>query len=69
MSSPRLSGTIIRLMADKGFGFLADEAGVEYFFHRSAVSGSFDALTLHQPITFTPNKSPKGPRAEDVEVQ
>ena len=25
------SGTIVRLLTDKGFGFVSDEAGVEHF--------------------------------------
>ena len=25
------SGTIVRLLTDKGFGFISDEAGVEHF--------------------------------------
>ena len=29
------SGTIARLLIDKGFGFIRDESGVEHFFHRS----------------------------------
>ena len=33
------SGTIARLLIDKGFGFIRDESGVEHFFHRSAVRG------------------------------
>ena len=34
------SGTIARLLIDKGFGFIRDEGGVEHFFHRSAVRGA-----------------------------
>ena len=39
------SGTIKRLVRDRGFGFIRDEGGQEWFFHRSAVKeGSFDQL-------------------------
>ena len=31
------TGTIARLLIDKGFGFIRDESGVEHFFHRSSV--------------------------------
>ena len=37
------SGTIKRLVRDRGFGFIRDDNGQEWFFHRSAVQdGSFD---------------------------
>ena len=34
-----MTGTIRTIRVDKGFGFIKDEAGQEYFFHRSAVYG------------------------------
>ena len=34
------TGTIARLLIDKGFGFIRDEGGIEHFFHRSAVRGA-----------------------------
>ena len=34
------TGTIARLLIDKGFGFIREEGGVEHFFHRSAVRGA-----------------------------
>ena len=34
-----MKGTITRLVADKGFGFIKGEDGVDYFMHRSAVQG------------------------------
>ena len=34
------TGTIARLLIDKGFGFIRDEGGTEHFFHRSAVRGA-----------------------------
>ena len=36
-------GTIKRLVRDRGFGFIRDEGGQEWFFHRSGVQGSFDS--------------------------
>ncbi|HYM84671.1 MAG TPA: cold shock domain-containing protein [Candidatus Dormibacteraeota bacterium] len=36
------TGTIKKVVADRGFGFIAAEDGKEYFFHRSAVQPSLD---------------------------
>jgi CspA family cold shock protein len=60
------TGTIKRIARDKGFGFIRDASGQEYFFHRSAVQGSFDALTEGQRVSFEEEESPKGPRAANV---
>ena len=63
------SGTIARLLIDKGFGFIRDETGVEHFFHRSAVRGAvFELLREGQRVDFTVEESPKGPRAADVRL-
>jgi CspA family cold shock protein len=63
------SGTIARLLIDKGFGFIRDESGVEHFFHRSAVrSAVFELLREGQRVEFTQEDSPKGPRAADVRL-
>ena len=60
------SGTIARLLIDKGFGFIRDESGVEHFFHRSAVRGAvFELLREGQRVECTNEDSPKGPRAAD----
>ena len=60
------TGTIKRIARDKGFGFIRDASGQEYFFHRSAVQGSFDSLTEGQRVNFDEEDSPKGPRASNV---
>jgi CspA family cold shock protein len=60
-----VNGTIKRLVHDKGFGFVADEGGREYFFHQSACA-SFSNLREGQAVTFVTGQGPKGPRAEDV---
>lgn len=61
------SGTIKRLVRDRGFGFIRDDGGQEWFFHRSAVSqGAFDELSEGQRVSFDEETSAKGPRAANV---
>ena len=60
------AGTIKRLVRDRGFGFIRDDGGQEWFFHRSSVQGSFDALNEGQRVSFDEEQSPKGPRAANV---
>jgi len=63
------TGTIARLLIDKGFGFIRDEGGIEHFFHRSAVrSAVFELLREGQSVEFTPEHSEKGPRAGEVRL-
>ena len=57
------SGTIKRLVRDRGFGFIRDDGGQEWFFHRSSVQGNFDQLNEGQRVSFDEEPSPKGPRA------
>ena len=66
MAAP-VSGTIKRLVRDKGFGFVAAADGTEYFFHNSACVGTrFDELREGQNVTFEKGQGPKGPRAENL---
>ncbi|HEX6217607.1 MAG TPA: cold shock domain-containing protein [Vicinamibacterales bacterium] len=66
MAAP-VSGTIKRIVSDKGFGFVAASDGTEYFFHNSAVQGTrFDELREGQAVTFEKGQGPKGPRAENL---
>lgn len=66
-----MSGTIKRLVRDKGFGFVATDSGDdEYFFHSSASTGMpFDQLREGQAVTFEAGQGPKGPRAENVRAK
>jgi CspA family cold shock protein len=62
-----MTGTIRTLRLDKGFGFIRDEAGQDYFFHGSAVYGeSLDNLREGDSVEFQVGNGPKGPRAEQV---
>jgi cold shock protein len=62
------TGTIKKLVSDRGFGFIAAEDGKEYFFHRSGTEGDFDSLNGGEKVTFEIEASPKGPRAKSVRV-
>ena len=63
------TGTVKRLVIDKGFGFIKTTDGNEYFFHRSAMIGTtFESLSEGQRVTFAQGQGPKGPRAEEVRV-
>ena len=62
------SGQIKRLVRDRGFGFIRDDGGQEWFFHRSSVQGNFDQLNEGQRVNFDEEPSPKGPRAGNVRL-
>jgi CspA family cold shock protein len=63
-----MTGTIKKLVSDRGFGFIAAEDGKEYFFHRSGTEGDFDRLNGGESVTFEIEASPKGPRAKGVRL-
>jgi len=64
---PMVTGKIRTLRVDKGFGFIKDETGKEYFFHRSAVYGEgLENLREGDSVEFDVGEGPKGPRAENV---
>jgi CspA family cold shock protein len=62
-----MTGKIRTLRVDKGFGFIKDQNGKEYFFHQSAVYGEgIDNLREGDSVEFEVGEGPKGPRAENV---
>jgi cold shock protein len=62
-----MTGTIRTLRTDKGFGFVKDTAGNDYFFHQSAIFGeSIADLREGDSVEFDVSQGPKGPRAENV---
>ena len=62
-----MTGTIRTLRVDKGFGFIKDASGKEFFFHQSAVYGEgIDNLREGDSVEFDVGEGPKGPRAENV---
>lgn len=63
-----MNGVIKRMVADKGFGFIAEDGtAVEHFFHRSACENTrFEHLREGDAVTFESADAAKGPRAENV---
>ena len=59
-------GTIKKVMADKGFGFIQGEQGDLFFHHSAVVETSIEALRVGQAVTYNEGRGPKGPRAENV---
>lgn len=65
-----VNGVVKRIIADKGFGFIRDTAGQEWFFHRSAcLDLRFEDLKEQMAVQFDVGSSPKGPRAENIRLR
>jgi cold shock protein len=64
------TGTIKKLVSDRGFGFIAAEDGREYFFHRTGLDSSvnFDSLAGGERVNFEIEASQKGPRANRIKL-
>lgn len=63
-----MTGTVKKVVADRGFGFITAEDGQEYFFHRSALDNSlqFETLAVDERVNFEVERSDRGPRARQV---
>ena len=57
------AGTIKKVVADRGFGFISAEDEKEYFFHRGGLDASldFDRLVGGEPVEFEIEVQPQGP--------
>jgi CspA family cold shock protein len=64
------TGTIKKLVSDRGFGFIAAEDGREYFFHRTGLDPAvnFDSLAGGERVSFEIEPSQKGPRANRIKL-
>ena len=62
------TGTVKKVVADRGFGFITADDAKEYFFHRNSLDSSldFDRLVGGEKVEFEIEQSPKGPRANRV---
>ncbi len=63
-----MTGTLTRVVADRGFGFIKGDNGTDYFFHRQEMGGGLDFahLTSGDRGAFEEQHGPKGPRAGSV---
>jgi cold shock CspA family protein len=64
------TGKVRKLIAERGFGFIQpdatpDNSQAAVFFHRTSCE-AFDRLLENDPVTYTEEASPKGPRASSV---
>jgi cold shock protein len=54
-------GTVVRLIRDRGFGFIRLEDGSEVFFHHSSMSpGEFDSLQDGEELELSVEQDPRG---------
>ncbi len=62
------TGTIKKIVADRGFGFITADDAKDYFFHRDGLDQSidFDRLSGGEKVQFEVETGPKGPRAAHV---
>jgi CspA family cold shock protein len=62
-------GTIKKLVADRGFGFISSDGG-DIFFHLSALPEGtvFEDLHEGQMVEFDTEQGPKGPRAVSLKI-
>jgi len=59
------TGTIKKVVADRGFGFITAEDAKDYFFHRDSLDSSlsFDRLNGGERVVFVVEEGPPAPRA------
>jgi CspA family cold shock protein len=62
-------GTIRRLTADRGFGFIRTEQGEDLFFHRNELQGvDYNSLREGQEVEFEVAQGPDGSCAVKVRL-
>ena len=65
------SGSIVRLVRDRGFGFIRTDDGTEVFFHATGVTGGtpYDNLNEGQVVNFEVERDTRGRGERAVHVQ
>lgn len=61
-----MEAKISNIVRDKGFGFVRDSKGKEYFFHKSGCMTDFFSLKEGQSVSCKEEHSNKGPRVTEV---
>jgi CspA family cold shock protein len=64
-----MQGKVKWFKPTKGFGFIMDDQGQEYFVHYSSINAEgYRTLKEGQTVEFVANTSPKGLEAKEVTV-
>lgn len=64
-----VQGSVKWFNNEKGYGFIAVDAGDDVFVHYSAIEGDgYRSLEEDQRVEFQITQGPKGPQAESVRV-
>lgn len=72
MAVDRMTGRIVKVYPDRGFGWIKGDDGIDYFFHRSGLETmglTFEQLNPPAKVDFTIIEAPKGPRAIEVHIR
>jgi len=65
-----LNGKVVRLVRDRGFGFIQVEDGKEVFFHHTAVQdGIFDAMSEGGSVEFDMGRDSRSDRERAINVR
>lgn len=65
----RYTGTIKKIVRERGFGFISARDGREIFFHRHCLNGvDFDSLDEEQKVEFEVEKTYKGSSAFNLQL-
>lgn len=66
-----MTGTIVRIVSQRGFGFIQEQNGNELFFHASGVTGTvpFDSLQEGQPVSYDKTRDDRGRGERAINVQ
>jgi cold shock CspA family protein len=62
-----MKGTVKWFSVEKGFGYIVDELGAEYYFHARGVRGA-DSPRAGESVSFVPIQNQRGVRATQVEL-
>ncbi len=63
-------GKIVRMVRDRGFGFIRTEDGNEVFFHATTVRGGiFESLSEGEEVEFDIERDPRGRGLRAVNVE
>lgn len=65
-----MTGKIVRLVRDRGFGFIRAEGGQEVFFHHTSVQdGVFDAMSEGGSVEFDMGRDSNSNRERAINVR